>query len=262
MTDLSIALVQTSLFWEDPEKNLEMLGQKVLKHTIPSDIILLPEMFSTGFTMNAEKLAEAPNGRTFQWMRKMATEKNSILVGSIIIREENKFFNRLIWMQPNGAFTHYDKRHLFRLAGEELTYTAGQHQWIMVCKGWKIFPLICYDLRFPVWSRRTKNLDYDVLLYVANWPERRSSAWRQLLPARAIENQTYVAAVNRTGNDGNEIYHSGESIALDFKGEVLIDFETGKEEIKNVIFNFNDLQEHRNRFPFSRDADDFKLNIV
>jgi omega-amidase len=259
MTDLRITLLQQELFWEDADKNLDLFSKKIHSITAETDLILLPEMFSTGFTMNATGCAEEMNGKTMQWLQSTAKEKKCVITGSIIIKEQNHFYNRLIWMKPSGDFSYYDKRHLFRLAEEQLTYTSGNKKIIAEINGWKICPLVCYDLRFPVWSRRTKTEDYDLLLYVANWPERRIHAWRQLLIARAIENQSYVAGVNRIGNDGHEIYHSGYSTVIDFKGESLINSNPGEAFIDTVLLSKESLLNFRKHFPFANDADEFEL---
>jgi predicted amidohydrolase len=209
--------------------------------------------------MNAENCAEEMNGETLHWLKERAKEKNCVITGSIIIHENGNFYNRLIWMRPDGTFEHYDKRHLFGLADEEKTYSPGTKKIIVEINGWKICPLICYDLRFPVWSRRTKKEDYDLLLYVANWPDRRVQAWRQLLIARAIENQCYVAGVNRIGNDGNAVHHSGYSAAIDFKGDQLSKTEPGKESVETISINKDSLLEFREKFPFAADADEFRI---
>lgn len=253
-------MIQTGLHWESAEKNVEMFTQKINDIEGATDLILLPEMFSTGFTMNAPENAEAMDGVTVQWMRRMAFQKQAVVTGSLIIEEDKKYYNRLIWMRPDGSFNHYDKRHLFRLAKEEKKYTQGTHQWIMSWKGWKIYPLICYDLRFPVWSRRKKGFDFDLLLYVANWPERRIQAWKQLLPARAIENQCYVAGLNRTGADGNNMQHTGESAIVDFLGNSLSHFEASKEKTETVTLNLDSLADYRKQFAFGDDADDFEIH--
>lgn len=256
---LRITLIQSELHWESSEKNLEMFGKKIEGIREETDIIVLPEMFSTGFTMNARMVAEPMDGPAVQWMRKMAFQKHAVVTGSLVIEEDKKYYNRLVWMRPDGSFNHYDKRHLFRLAGEENTYTAGKHQWIMNWKGWNIYPLICYDLRFPVWSRRKKNFDYDVLLYVANWPERRAYAWKGLLPARALENQCYVAGLNRVGIDGNEFIHSGDSMVIDFKGDVLSHFKEHTEGIETIEVEMDALKLFRRQFAFGQDADEFEI---
>ncbi len=261
MEDLKITIIQSELHWEDGERNLEMFSEKFSSIKDSTDLIILPEMFTTGFTMNAKACAEEMNGKTISRMQSMAKEKNCVIAGSVIIRENGKSYNRLIWMKPDGTFELYDKRHLFRLAEEHKTYTAGEKKVITEIKGWKICPLICFDLRFPVWSRRTRQEDYDLLIYVANWPERRVHAWRQLLIARAIENQSYVAGVNRIGNDGNAIYHSGHSAVIDFKGEQLNNTKPGEESIETISLSKQSLLDFREAFPFADDADEFKINV-
>lgn len=256
---MQLTLIQSSLNWENAEANRKMFTGKIKAINGQTDLIVLPEMFSTGFTMNAAGNAEAMKGQTVEWMREMAALKSCAITGSVIIRENNRYFNRLIWVNANGELYHYDKRHLFSLASEEMTYTKGNDRLLIDRNGRKLFPLICYDLRFPVWSRRTKEFNYDLLIYVANWPERRSHAWKQLLIARAIENQCYVVGVNRVGNDGNDIYHSGDSCVLDFKGMPLLDFREGEEETKTVSLNFEEQDEFRKQFAFGMDGDDFTI---
>ncbi len=259
MNDLTITIIQTQLHWENIDANLELFSKKISSVNTPTDLIILPEMFSTGFTMNAKNCAEEMDGKTIAWLRLKAKEKNCVITGSVIIREHEKFYNRLIWMKPDGTFLTYDKRHLFRLADEHKTYTAGNKKIIPEMNGWKICPLICYDLRFPVWSRRTKAEDYDLLLYAANWPDRRIHAWRQLLAARSIENQCYVAGVNMVGNDGNAIHHSGYSAVIDFKGEQLSKTQPDEESVETILLNKASLVDFRNHFPFADDADDFRI---
>ncbi|MCX6290188.1 MAG: amidohydrolase [Bacteroidetes bacterium] len=259
MTDLTITIIQSELFWEDTDANLEIFSKKLASVAEGTDLVILPEMFSTGFTMNAKGCAEMMNGKTVEWLRKKAIEKKCVLTGSVIISEDGRFFNRLIWMKPDGTFDCYDKRHLFRLADEQETYSPGNKKMIAEINGWKICPLICYDLRFPVWSRRTKQEDYDLLIYVANWPDRRVHAWKQLLVARAIENQSYVAGVNRIGNDGNNIYHSGYSSVIDFKGERLSQTKPGEESMETIVLNKQALIDFRKTFAFADDADEFRL---
>ena len=223
-----------------------------------TEIVLLPEMFSTGFSMNAKALAETMDGETVAWMKKIAAEKKIILTGSIIAEENEKYFNRLVWMLPNGEFGFYDKRHLFAFAEEDKYYSAGNKRLITSVKGWKINLLVCYDLRFPVWARQTNEAEYDLLIYVANWPERRIHAWKTLSQARAIENQCYVAAVNRVGKDGNDIYYSGESMIIDPLGEILY-HKLNEEDVFTFTLQKEKLEEVRNKFPFWRDADNFLI---
>jgi predicted amidohydrolase len=258
---LRITLIQSLLSWENKDANLEMFSNKISRLKEETDLILLPEMFSTGFTMNASAFAEPMDGPSVEWMRRISAEKKCAVAGSLIISEKGKFYNRLIWMKPDGDYFYYDKRHLFRLAHEEQTYTAGQSKLIVELNGWKILPLVCFDLRFPVWSRRTKNADYDVLLYVANWPERRVTAWSQLLIARAIENQCYGVGVNRVGNDGNDIYHSGESAVINYKGEEISGISAHEESIETVALHKDEMEEFRSHLPFLEDADSFTIKL-
>lgn len=238
-----------------------MFADKISALKEDTDIILLPEMFSTGFTMNAAAMAESMNGNTVDWMKEQARKKNCVIAGSVIIDQDDLYFNRLIWMNPGGTYQYYDKRHLFRLAHEEQTYTAGNQKLIIEYNGWKILPLICFDLRFPVWSRRTRSADYDLILYAANWPERRVAAWNQLLIARAIENQCYVAGVNRVGDDGNGIYHSGESAVINFKGEQISSINAHEESVETVLIRKTDMEDFRRQLPFLDDSDDFTIKL-
>ena len=240
-----------------------MLEEKINALEEKTEIIILPEMFTTGFSMRAIDLAETMDGPSVKWMKKVSAEKKVILTGSLIIEENGKYFNRLIWMLPNGQFGQYDKRHCFSLAGEDKYYTPGDTRLIASVKGWKVNLCICYDLRFPVWSRQTKTPDsespeFDLLIYVANWPDRRVHAWKTLLPARAIENQCYVAGVNRVGNDGNDIYHSGYSMVVDPLGEVQ-QMDPGKEGVLTITLDRNKLDQTRQQIPFWKDADPFLI---
>lgn len=259
---LTFSLIQTSLHWENKEANLSMLEQKI-RSIVKTEIVVLPEMFSTGFSMNAKTLAETMDGSTVAWMKRIAIEQKIILTGSLIIKDGDRFYNRLIWMLPNGQLGYYDKRHCFSYAGEDKHYTPGNKRLITSVNKWKINLQICYDLRFPVWARQSFNKtqdekEYDILLYVANWPERRNHAWKSLLVARAIENQCYVIGVNRVGNDGNEIYHSGDSMIINPLGEVL--FTHAHEEIIHTqTLEKKFLEEVRNKFAFWKDADDFRI---
>jgi predicted amidohydrolase len=238
-----------------------MFSEKISALKESEDIIVLPEMFSTGFSMNAGQLAETMDGKAVTWMKERATKNNCVITGSLIIKEGDSFFNRLIWMKPDGTYEHYDKRHLFRIADEGKTYTAGTKKLIVEYKGWKIHPLICYDLRFPVWSRRTKSADYDVLIYAANWPQKRVTAWSQLLIGRAIENQCYVVGVNRVGNDGNNKYHSGDSAIINFKGEMMNNSCPNDTCTETIALSKKELEDFRKHLPFAEDADDFIINI-
>ena len=248
---MNITLVQSALYWENIEKNLSSFEEK-LNNIGQTDLIILPEMFSTGFSMNASAVAESMDGTALNWMRKTAAKKNCAITGSLIIRAGEKFFNRLIFMRPDGSFEQYDKKHLFTMAKEEETYTAGTEKIIIDYLGWKICPLICYDLRFPIWNRNLE--DYDLAIYVANWPDRRSYHWRSLLTARAIENQCYVAAVNRVGTDGKDLYYSGHSSLIDPDGEINYQ-KADAEEIQQFDLNKEYLIEIRTKLPFLKDRD-------
>ena len=235
-----------------------MLEEKIFSIKDNTQIVVLPEMFSTGFSMKPKLFAETMDDYTINWMRKIAAQKKIVLTGSLMVEENENYFNRLIWMQPDGNFGFYDKRHCFAFGGEDLHYTAGTEKKMSQVNGWKINLQICYDLRFPVWARQQKDNLYDVLLYVANWPERRNHAWKSLLIARAIENQCYVVAVNRVGKDGNEIEHSGDSMVINPLGEILYT-KANEEDIFTITLDKNYLDEVRNKFPFWKDADDFLL---
>ncbi|MCX6315897.1 MAG: nitrilase family protein [Bacteroidetes bacterium] len=266
MSSLTFTLIQTSLHWENKAANLSMLEQKINSLKEKTEVVILPEMFSTGFSMNPGSLAETMDGPSVQWMKRIAAGKRIILTGSLIIQDNNNaetgnnYYNRLIWMLPNGQSGIYDKRHRFAFAGEDAHYTAGNKRLIASVKGWKINLQVCYDLRFPVWARQQSGNEpeYDVLIYVANWPERRSHAWKTLLQARAIENQCYVIGVNRVGNDGNAIFHSGDSMVVDPMGEVLYTKNTD-EDIFTITLDKTHLDAVRTKLPFLKDADDFQI---
>ncbi|HZE82699.1 MAG TPA: amidohydrolase [Puia sp.] len=262
MSTLTITTIQAALAWEDKESNLRRFGEKIAGIPEGTELIILPEMFSTGFSMNPHALAENMDGPTVAWMKRTAAQKRVILTGSIIIEENGQYFNRLIWMLPNGQYGWYDKRHRFAYAGEHEKFSAGNKRLIASVKGWRINLLVCYDLRFPVWSRQQNALgetpEYDLLVYVANWPERRSHAWKTLLQARAIENQSYVVGVNRVGDDGNKIGHSGDSMIVDPLGEVLYRGPR-EEDIFTCTLRKDKLEETRTRYPFWRDADHFSI---
>ena len=263
MESLDITLVQTPLHWEDPEANRQFLGEKIQALPDGQDVIVLPEMFTTGFSMNCAHLAEEVNGPTFDWLAQHAERTGAAICGSFLVQEEGDLFNRLVWMNPEGSYEKYDKRHLFTMANEQDHFTAGEERMIVEYGGFKFCPLICYDLRFPVWARNgwdaASGADYDVLLYVANWPERRSSAWRQLLIARAIENQCYVVGVNRVGLDGNEIPYRGDSTLIDPMGEALVSFEANEENEKTHAIVQEELARVREKLPFLPDQDRFAL---
>lgn len=269
MSTLTITLIQTNLHWENKKANLEMLRHKIDGIKEKTEIIILPEMFTTGFSMKPELLAEKMDGETVQWMKKIASEKKIILTGSVIIEDDGKYFNRLIWMLPDGHYGIYDKRHLFAFADEHAHYSGGNKKLIASVKGWKINLQVCYDLRFPVWARQSSfnsreagpkaNLEYDLFINVANWPEKRSTAWKTLLQARAIENQCFVAGVNRVGEDGNKIQYVGESSVIDPLGEIIYQ-KNIDEDIFTYTLQKEKLSDVRNQFPFWRDADIFSIN--
>lgn len=260
MSTLTFTIIQSNLHWEDKVANLCMLEEKIRAIQERTEIILLPEMFSTGFSMKPEQLAETMEGETVQWMKRIACEKKVILTGSLIIEENGHYYNRLVWMLPNGQYGVYDKRHRFAFAGEDEQYTAGIKRLIASVKGWKINLLICYDLRFPVWARQagSDTPEYDVLVYVANWPERRNLAWKTLLQARAIENQCYTIGVNRVGDDGNNIHYSGDSLVIDPLGEILY-HKKEEEDMFTITLEKQHLQAIREKFPFWKDADYFTI---
>lgn len=272
MSTLRFSLIQSHLFWEDKDANLASLSKKIREISVPTEIVVLPEMFNTGFSMQPEKFAETMDGPTIEWMRTLSASKKIILTGSLMIQEEGKYYNRLVWVLPNGQLGFYDKRHLFAFAKEDQHYTPGNKRLIARVKGWKINLQICYDLRFPVWSRQANfpiatnenkdalesALEYDVLLYVANWPEKRNHAWKTLLTARAIENQAYVIGVNRVGVDGNNMQHSGDSMVVSPDGAVLYHC-ANQENLFHITLEKNVLEKNRNHFPFWKDADFFHI---
>ena len=260
MQPLTVTIIQTELFWEDKAANLLMLESKIRGIEEHTELVILPEMFSTGFSMNAKLLAEEMSGETVEWMKRLAAKRKVIIAGSAIIKEENKFYNRLIWMLPTGQYGTYDKRHLFGYGKETEFYTAGNKRSIASVKGWKINLQVCYDLRFPVWARNKMKAEaeFDLLIYVANWPERRSHAWKTLLCARAIENQCYVIGVNRVGTDDSNLSYSGNSMVIDPLGEVLY-HKADDEDIFTITLDKEHLNDVRNKFPFLKDGDDFNL---
>ncbi|MES2278717.1 MAG: amidohydrolase [Bacteroidota bacterium] len=257
MDNLKITTFQGYLFWENIDKNLQNITLRLGSIREKTDLIILPEMFNTGFTMDAERLAETMEGKTMQWMRDIAVKYNCTVTGTLIIKEDGKFYNRLIWMSPDGSFQHYDKRHLFAMGKEDLTYTAGTKKLIVELNGWKICPVICYDLRFPVWLRNVDEA-YDMLIVVANWPEKRALHWRTLIPARAVENQCYVIGVNRVGHDGNEVYHSGDSTCISPNADVVY-YKRDEEDVYTFTIHPDELKRVRRAMPFLRDADRFKI---
>ena len=257
MQDLRITLIQTALFWENPEANRNLFLKHFEQIKEPSDLIVLPEMFPTGFSMQPEKLSETMDGSSITWMKEQANRLNTTIVGSLIIQEKGHFYNRLIWMRPDATFATYDKKHLFSMGEEDKHYSAGKERLVVELKGWKVCPQVCYDLRFPAWNRNQN--DYDLLLFIANWPERRSFAWKKLLQARAIENQAYVIGLNRVGNDGNDISHSGDSAIIDPLGEIAFT-QADIPFVKTFTLSGKRLQFVRKKFPFLKDADEFDIN--
>ncbi len=276
MSTLTITGIQSTLHWEDKKANLQMFEEKIFSISQQTEIVVLPEMFSTGFSMQPKKLAEAMEGETMQWMKQVAAKKKIILTGSLIIKDSSPplheerglggeaYYNRLVWVLPGGQVGQYDKRHLFAYGDEDQHYTPGKKRLIASVKGWKINLLVCYDLRFPVWSRQSpsgevgRGLEYDVLIYVANWPEKRVHAWTTLLRARAIENQCYVIGVNRTGEDGDKIHYTGESMAIDPMGEIFY-CKKDEDDVFTVSLDRSHLEKIREKFPFWKDADRFKI---
>ncbi|WP_258102625.1 nitrilase family protein [Marinoscillum sp. MHG1-6] len=262
MTDLSVTIIQSDLYWENIDANLSMFEEKIWQIEGKQHLILLPEMFTTGFTMNPSPFAEIPNGKTHRWMAQMAAQTGAVVIGSYIVNDRGHFYNRLLAMKPDGSHQQYDKRHLFSLMGEEKEYSPGKSRTLIAVNGWKILPLICYDLRFPVWSRSRKSpesaYEYDVVLYVANWPKQRIKSWDALLKARAIENNCFSIGTNRTGVDGFDAVYTGHSGAYTYLGETLSYSE--EEEILSFTLSANALNKFRSRFPFQKDSDDFTID--
>ena len=258
MDNIKISIVQTEIVWENKTANLKHFETCLKQVPKESKLVILPEMFTTGFSMNPKAFAEKITGNSVDWMRKQAAELNKDIVGSLIIEEEEKYYNRLIWMKPNGEFQSYDKRHCFRYANEHLHYTGGSEELIVNLNGWKISCYICYDLRFPVWSRNT-NLKYDVALYIANWPAIRGKHWNTLLQARAIENQAYVVGVNRIGKDGKGFDHSGNSCVIDSQGIIISKTVPNEFSVETITLDSEKLINYRNSFPASMDNDNFNI---
>lgn len=256
MQPLTLSLVQAAPHWHAPERNRAMFDEWLARVPADSQLVVLPEMFATGFTMDSAEVAEPMTGPTVAWLREAAARLGKTLCGSLAIADGGRYYNRLFWAQPDGTLRHYDKRHLFRMAGEHEHFTAGDEQALFELKGWRVRPLICYDLRFPVWSRDPQGTD--LLFYTANWPAARRNAWNRLLPARAIENLCYVAGVNRVGTDGHGYPYSGDSQVLDFLGDSLLDAGDG-DGVFQVSLNAEKLDRFRERFPAWRDADPFEL---
>ncbi len=262
MSSLTLTIIQTNLSWENKAANLQRLKEKIEGMQQQTEIVVLPEMFSTGFTMAPELFAETMEGDTIAWMKEIAAANKIIITGSLIIAEDGLYFNRLIWMLPNGQMGYYDKRHLFAYGEEDKHYAAGNKRLIASVKGWRINLQVCYDLRFPVWSRQqtdTVEGEYDVLVYVANWPERRNHAWKTLLCARAIENQCFVVGVNRVGKDNKNVYFSGDSLVIDPLGQVLYHM-ADEEDVFTITLQKETVDKARSQFPFWKDADGFTIH--
>ncbi|MEM1328512.1 MAG: amidohydrolase [Bacteroidota bacterium] len=258
MSKLTVTLLQTQLHWESLSENIAQFEQFFSQLEDETDLIILPEMFTTGFSMNTVDLAESMDGKSVAWMAQQSEKYDAAVVGSLIIQENDKYYNRLIFMRPDGTLDRYDKRHLFGMAGEDETYTAGMTRLQVEWRGWQICPLICYDLRFPVWSRNTS--DYDLLLYIANWPMTRSFHWKSLLIARAIENQSFTIGVNCVGKDGNGYLYSGDSTIISPAGEIL--FQAHDREVTQTqVLEKTELKRVRRRLPFLADRDHFDINL-
>ncbi len=271
MQDLNVTLVQRKLAWEDPAANREQFARDLAALDANIDMVILPEMFTTGFSMAAEQVAENEAEVTLPWLQELARERDVAITGSLAVRDGEQVFNRLLFVTPDGQRHHYDKRHLFRMSGEGEHYAAGRDKLIVEWRGWRICPMICYDLRFPVWSRNTgadirgagspyagSPYAYDLLIYVANWPAKRRMHWRQLLIARAIENQSYCIGLNRVGSDGNGLDYAGDSLVLAADGEMILDCkdQTG---VFRASLDYRAMERYRSKFPCHKDADDFEL---
>lgn len=257
--DLRVSIIQTDLVWENPQANFMHFEKLINAIEIQTDLIILPEMFTSGFSMNAQNLFDEHEGDTLNWLRKQAKSKDSAITGSAIIKDDDRYYNRLYFVKPSGEYCTYDKHHLFTLAGEHKHYSAGKEKLIVEYKGWKICPLICYDLRFPVWARNTE--DYDLLLYVANWPQKRISAWDALLKARAIENMCYCVGVNHIGQDGNDFPYTGHSAIYDVLGEKISTDLFEEHFVETKTLSKQHITENRDKLGFLRDRDDFNVII-
>lgn len=263
MQDLNITLIQSSLHWENADANRKQFAEKIASIEGTTDLIILPEMFTTGFTMSPEKVAETANGKTYQWMQALAEKTKATILGSLIISDKNNYYNRLMVVNPDGTSHHYDKKHLFAYAGEDKAFSSGNERLIFDLKGWKVCPMVCYDLRFPAWARNsydttTNNSAYDLLLYVANWPKPRVNAWDALLTARAIENQAYVAGVNRIGLDDNKNEYIGHSAVYNYLGNT-IESLGENEGLTTVNLSATAQAAFRKKLPFLQDGDEFVI---
>lgn len=256
---LHVCIIQSQLEWENPKKNLKRFDKHIESVAKETDVVVLPEMFTSGFTMNPSVVAESMNGDTISWLKEKAQQLNAVITGSVVIEENSTYHNRLLWVEPSGEIQYYNKRHTFTLAGEHKVYKGGEKKVIINYKGWKICPLICYDLRFPVWARNTE--DYDVLMYVANWPKPRISAWDALLKARAIENMSYCIGVNRVGLDNNGHHYPGHSAIYDGLGEKILQTSEDNEAVKSISLQRNHLETIRQKLRFLEDRDQFNLQV-
>ena len=266
MENLKVTIIQTKLHWQNRAANLIHFEKLMAQIEGQTNLIVLPEMFTSGFTMQANQVADVADGEVLQWMQSMAFKHNAVITGSAVIEQGGNFYNRLLWVKPDGNFEHYNKRHLFRMANENEHFAEGTSRLISNIDNWRICPLVCYDLRFPAWSRNVNwstNFEnkhqYEILIYVANWPERRSHAWKSLLVARAIENQCYVIGVNRIGVDGNNINYTGDSMVVSPLGEIISQTKANQESVETLTLNLEQLMTYRKVFPANDDADVFEL---
>ncbi len=265
MQDLSISIIQSEIVWENPEKNINLFNKKIDDINSDTDLIILPEVFNTGFPVDPKRFAETLNGKTVNWLKQKAAEKNCVITGSLLIKENKKFYNCLIWMQADGNFKTYKKRHVFHLGEESEIISPGKGKLIVELKGWKICPMICFDLRFPVWSKNrfiNNEFEYDLLIYVANWPAQRSYPWKQFLISRAIENLSYLAGVNRIGTDNPGNKYSGDSAVINPKGEIISNITPEKEQTETISLSYKNLEQFRNDFNVGYDWDDFEIIIL
>ncbi|MCK5776938.1 MAG: amidohydrolase [Bacteroidales bacterium] len=262
MQNLKITFIQSHLAWQDHQANIQAFEEKITQINTSPDLIILPEMFNTGFVVKPKEIDPIAAKESLLWLQRMAVLKQSVISASMIVEEDEQYYNRLFWVRPDGSYSTYDKKHLFSLGNEHLRFTAGSDQLIVELKGWKIKPLICYDLRFPIWAKNnydSGNYDYDLLIYVANWPAARAYAWRSLLTARAIENQAYAIGVNRIGKDDHGTPHSGFSGVIDPKGEWISAEAIDMESVQTISLSAKDLIDYRTKFTVGLDWDEFEI---
>lgn len=262
MQNLNVAIIQSNLVWENAEANLSRFDKWLTLIKKSVKLIVLPEMFNTAFSMNPSVCAEKPDGKTMLWLQKKVAEKNCVITASLLTNDNGKYYNRLIWVSPDGKYQHYDKKHLFRFAGEHKVFSAGKEKITTELHGWKFRPLVCYDLRFPVWSMNSFSkgkFEFDCLIYIANWPKKRRDAWISLLVARAIENQVYVIGVNRVGIDGKENDYSGDSMIIDPTGNIIVQIPAHKEAIETATLSYLEMQNFRDHFRVGPDWDKFTV---